>query len=410
MKTPVLFLIKRPLISTGKHSFRMEYWIMLWSIIISVTVVSTAINLFEGYQQSLKKILLNSSAHIFIYSNSESNLTAEKVQFVQTKLKSEAAIKTIKPVVANTAMLRIGNKVRGCMVRAYPTLLEKGAADNWYRDYITTGNSDLKQGSVIIGDRLAQDLALKLGDNVTLLYPQTKNATPFGLMPLQRNFTLSGIVRTGYYEMDRALILMQANDAFDFYNIPPEYTYMEINLQNISVDKAEALASRYAGIVGSNFQLRTWVDFNGNLFALIAMEKWLIFLVFGFLILIAALNSISTVSTTILERKKEIALLKTLGMAIGQIKQVIYYRILLICVISIITGLMLGAMAAWLITKQSFYQLKGEVYFIDKITMHISALNYLAVFILALITVGLCIRFPLKYVNKLQIVDILRGN
>jgi len=380
---------------------------MLLGIIISVMVVSTALNLFEGYQRSLKKILLNSSAHVFIYSNFEPNLSSEQVNYIQAKLSSEPAIKSIKPVVANTAMLRIGNKVRGCMVRAYP---EKEANDNWYKDYIIQGNSGLKQSSVIIGDRLANDLAVKVGASVTLLYPQTKNTTPFGLLPLQKDFKIAGIVRTGYYEMDRALILMQAEDAFSFYNIPPKFSYLEITLKDKWIDRAEKLSKAYAIELGQSFQLRSWVEFNGNLFALITMEKWLIFLVFSFLILIAALNTISTVSTTILERKKEIALLKTLGMSIGQIKQVVYLRVLLICIASIIMGLILGAFAAWLITKQSFYQLKGEVYFIDTITMHISAVNYFVLFCLALLTVGLCIRFPLRYVNKLQIVDILRGN
>lgn len=380
---------------------------MLLGIVISVMVVSTALNLFEGYQRSLKKILLNSSAHIFLYSDSKPTLTPEEVQAIQNKLKQESAIKSIKPVVANTAMLRIGSKVRGCMVRAYP---DNSTSDIWYEDYITSGNSSLTKNNIMIGERLAQDLTLKVGDSITLLYPQTKSTTPFGLLPLQKDFVIAGLVRTGYYEMDRALIIMQASDAFSFYNLPAEYNYLEVTLQNKWIDKAEALTIKYSKILGKDYYLRSWVDFNGNLFALITIEKWLIFLVFSFLILIAALNSVSTVSTSILERKKEIGLLKTLGMSINQIKQIFYLRILLICVVSIIAGLVLGAAASWLITKQSIYQLKGDVYFVDKISMHISVLNYLAVFSLALVTVGLCIRFPLRYVNKLQIVEILRGN
>ena len=406
MKTPVLFLMKRPLASNGTHTFRMEYSIMILGIVLSVMVVSTAINLFEGYQRSLKKILLNSSAHVFVYSGDKPNLSIDDVQFIQTKLSGETAIKSIKPVVANTAMLRKGNKIRGCMVRAYP---EQSTEDIWYKDYVKTGRAALSSNSVIIGDRLASDLHLSIGDSLTLLYPQTKSASPFGLIPLQRTFILSGIVKTGYYEMDRSLILMRTIDAFGFYNIPPEFTYLEINLNDKWIDKAEKLSGQYAQIIGDRFQLHTWVEFNGNLFALITIEKWLIFLVFSFLILIAALNSISTVSTSILERKKEIALLKTLGMSIRHIKQVIYLRILFICTSSIIAGLVLGAAVAWLVTKQSFYQLKGDVYFIDKINMHISALNYTAVFALALTIIGLCINFPLRYINKMQIVDILRG-
>ncbi len=407
MKAPVLFLIKKSVFANASHTFRIDYLIMLLGIVISVAVVSTAINLFEGYQHSLKKILLNSSAHVFVYSDIQSNLSLNDVSYAENKLKTEPAIKSIKPVYTNSAMLRIGNNVRGCMVRAYP---DNSTANIWYKDYMTAGKPEMMKGSLIIGERLAKDLALKVGEKLTLLYPQTKSSTLFGLLPLQKDFILSGVIRTGYYELDRSIILMNATDAFDFYGMPAEYSYLEVTLKDKWIDKADKLASQYSRELGQSYQLRSWTEFNGNLFALITIEKWLIFFVFSFLILIAALNSISTVSTSILERKKEIALLKTLGMSITHIRQVIYYRILSICVVSIMVGLLLGVGISWLITIQSFYQLKGEVYFIDKINMHISAINYLAVFFIAIFTIGLCIRFPLRYINKLQIVDILRGN
>jgi ABC-type antimicrobial peptide transport system permease subunit len=126
--------------------------------------------------------------------------------------------------------------------------------------------------------------------------------------------------------------------------------------------------------------------------------------------LIAALNSISTVSTSILERKREIALLKTLGLPDRAIRRFVYMRMLVICVASILLGLLLGSVFAWLITQQHFYQLKGDVYFIDVLAMHISPLNYLVIFGTALIIIAFCIRFPLQYINKLQIIDVLRGN
>lgn len=406
MNALTLMLIRSSLFSKAQKRLRFDYVIMVLGIVISVAVVATAINLFEGYEKTLKKILLSSSAHILVYSHYGQTLTPVEVQFAADKILTKQAVKSIEPVYTNTAMVRLENKIRSCLVRAYP---HPENSEIWYEQYISEGSGDLSGRTIILGDILAKDLALEAGDTVTLLYPQTDNLTLIGLIPHHMDFTISAVVKTGYYEMDKTLILMSELDAFDFYRIPPQYTHLEINLQDKWINKADRIADEYQSELGDDYKLYSWIDFNGNLFSLIVIEKWLIFLVFSFLILIAALNCISIVSTSILDKKREIAILKAVGVAVRQIKQVVYLRILTICIISIVIGLVLGSFASWLITQQSFYQLKGDVYFIDQIKMHISVFNYLAVFIVALILIALCIKLPLKYVNRMNIIDVLRG-
>ncbi|MFO7660276.1 MAG: FtsX-like permease family protein [Candidatus Cloacimonadaceae bacterium] len=407
MNELALLLIKNSLFTKVKRRIRFDYVIMILGIVVSVAVVATAINLFEGYEKTLKKILLSSSAHIMVYSEYGQTLSKEQSERAIEQSKERREISSVRAAYTNTAMLRKDGKIRSCLVRAYSP-----EADNetWYAHYLRQGKSSLVSGNVILGDILAGDLGLNINDSITLLYPQTETFSPLGMIPRQMDFTIAGIVKTGYYEMDKTLILMTTDDAFSFYNIAPQYTHLEINLKEKWINQAEAVKAKLQSILGKDFLLHSWIDYNGNLFSLIVIEKWLIFLVFSFLILIAALNSISIVSTSILDKKREIAILKTVGLAVRQIRQVVYLRILFICVVSIVVGLALGSVISWLITQQSFYQLKGEVYFIDKITMHISALNYLAVFILSLLMIAICIKLPLRYIDRMNIIDVLRGN
>jgi lipoprotein-releasing system permease protein len=407
MSNIIPFLLGRSLRSKNQDGFRWEFIMMVLGIIISITVVSAAINLFEGYQRALKKILLNSSAHQFVYSDLAANLSTSQVQTGSAILLNQPEVLSVHPVVANSAMVRHGSSVRGCILRAYDA--DKPLSGFWFAEYLSSGKLALDSHSIIIGDRLASDLQISIGDSLTLLYPQTDKFSPLGLIPRSESFRVNGTVRTGYYEMDRALIITTAQAAFDFYLTGKEYTYLEVKLKDKFVDSSYKLSKKYQTSLGNQFQLRSWEEFNGNLLALIAIEKWLIFLVFSFLVVIAALNSISTVSTSILERKKEIALLKTMGLTDAKIRQFIYLRVLVICVFSVLAGLLLGSVAAWLITQQSFYQLKGDVYFIDQIVMHISLLNYAVIFISAMLIIGFCVMFPLKYINRLQIVNVLRG-
>lgn len=407
MNELALILIKNSLFSKVKRRIRFDYVIMILGIVVSVAVVATAINLFEGYEKTLKKILLSSSAHIMVYSEYVQTLSMEQAAIALQQLKELQEISAVRAAYTNTAMLRKDGKIRSCLVRAYPP-----EADNetWYGQYLRQGNSSLVSGTVILGDILVGDLGLNINDSITLLYPQTESFSPLGMIPRQMDFTIAGIVKTGYYEMDKTLILMTTDDAFSFYAIAPQYTHLEINLNERWINQAEAVKAKLQSSLGKDFLLHSWIDYNGNLFSLIMIEKWLIFLVFSFLILIAALNCISIVSTSILDKKREIAILKTVGLAVRQIRQVVYLRILFICVVSIVVGLALGSVISWLITQQSFYQLKGEVYFIDKITMYISVLNYLAIFLLSLLMIAICIKLPLRYIDRMNIIDVLRGN
>lgn len=405
MNTLTLFLTKNSLRLSKTHKLRFDFILMILGIIVSVTVVSAAITLFEGYQQTLKKILLDSNAHILIFPNVEHVFSPDKAENAITRLGSLPEVKSIQPVYSNTAMIKIGSKVRSCIVRSY----SKDEDTNWFNKYINAGAPGIESGSVILGDKLADDLSVTVGDRITLLYPKSDNFSLLGFISLEKSFKINSVITTGYYEMDKSLILMLTKDAYSFYQINPQFTHLEINLKDNKISSASEVSDRYSGLLGHNYLVKSWIDYNGNLFSLITIEKWLIFLIFSFLILIAALNCVSIVSTSIMDRKKEIAILRTIGITLKQIKQVIYFRIILICITSIFTGLILGTLSAWIITKQSLYQLKGDVYFIDKITMHVSVINYLAVFTIAMILISVCVKIPLKQINKLEIIDVLRG-
>jgi lipoprotein-releasing system permease protein len=406
MDALTLFLAKSSLHKHGNRKLRFDYLLMILGIIISVTVVCAAINLFEGYEKTLKKVILDSNSNIIIYSAFGQPLTPEQAEETRNILSKDSRISSIRRVYSNTAMIQSGGKIRSSLIRAYPLSEDQ---DIWFGKYVISGNRTLSKGNIIIGEKLARDLSVNPGDRISLMYPQTENPSQIGLLSVQKEFMVGGIVKTGHYEMDKTLIIMTTDDAFGLYDIAPRYSHLEVNLTGKYTDKADKVASGFQQLLGNNYQVDSWIDYNGNLFSLITVEKWLIFLVFSFLILIAALNCVSIVSTLILERKKEIAILRTLGMSIRKVRNVIFLRTFGVSLMSILAGLVLGAAAAWLITQQTFYQLKGDVYFIDKITMHISAINYLAVFVLSVLLVSLCIRVPLKYINRLEIIDVLRG-
>jgi lipoprotein-releasing system permease protein len=256
---------------------------------------------------------------------------------------------------------------------------------------------------------LLKDFALKIGDKTTLLYPISREASPVSSSAFRQEYRIRGVVRTGFYEIDKSLVIMNASDAFTFYGIKPVYNQIEILLHERFVEKAASIAKTIGLKLGSPYYVSSWIDINGNLFSLINIEKWLIFLVFSFLILIASLNCVSIVSASVIEHKKEIAILQTIGLTMRQTNNVFYLRLLSIGILSIIAGMLSGTIIAWAITRQTFYHLKGDVYFIDKINMQVSPVNYIILFVISVIFIAICIKMPLKQLNKLQVIEILRG-
>jgi lipoprotein-releasing system permease protein len=405
MNKLIIYLAGKAIFLHKKRKLRYDYAVMILGIVISVAIVTAAITLFEGYRLSVKSILLDCNAHITICLVNRA-MDIDQVNFVDRKVNNEEQIKSFIPSFTNVAIIKSGSAIRSCMVKAYPDNLKA----IWYERYIIKGKLEPETNSIIIGDKLQKDLALNIGDVVSLLYPFNQGTSSLGAIPIERNFKVSAIIKTGYYEMDKSLLVMTAKEAFAFYNTTPEFTGIEVILRNKFVDKADQIAETMRKKLGSSYYLSTWIDLNGNLFSLINVEKWLIFIVFSFLILIAGLNCISIVSASVIEHKKEIAILQTIGMSSAETSKIFYLRMMSLCLLSIITGMIIGTMLAWLVTKQSFYQLKGDVYFIDRISMQASLVNYISVFIISVTLVVFCIKIPLKYVSNLCVIDILRGN
>jgi lipoprotein-releasing system permease protein len=378
---------------------------MIVGIAISVTVLCTALNLFQGYEKTVKQVLLDSNSHIIVSSKNNNALSPQEASYLELYFTNKKEILSVNPVYVNTAMLKQGTKIRSVMIKAYPDLHKQ----YWFDKYITKGSLPSELKSVIIGAILAKDLGLQIGDKIDLLTTGPNSETFFNLIPRHESYTINGITQTGYYEADKSIVIMYAADAYNLYRESPNFSYMELFLRKSYIDKTNNLTKTIKDKLGDDFRIQSWIDFNGNLFSLITIEKWLIFLVFSFLILIASLNCISTVSTSIVDRQKEIAILRVLGVSYKSLSEFVFLRIIVICLIAVIVGLISGTAISYLITKQSFYQMKGEVYFIDTINMQISPFNYIVIFFISMLMVIICVSIPLKRLKYLAPVEVIRG-
>lgn len=400
------FFIKTYITHPKRTLLRFSFVFMVLGIVLSVAILSAGLNLFEGYERSLKSVLLDSFAHINVQSQLNEYIDGDRVPSLVEKLEAQDEVESVFATISYSAMVQSQSSVRGAMIRAYNP---HESAEPPYLKYLEPGHLPLERSNVYIGYYMAKELGKAVGDSIQVIYPQLDRISMLGLMPSSHTFWVAGIYRSGYYEYDRSVLIMTVEDSRAVIMADDGFSRLEIRLKPAFINRADQLSNQYSELIGPRYYTIPWTVNNQSLLRLINMEKWLIFIIFSFLVLIAGLNVVSAVVTIIYDKKNEIAVLKTVGASQATIKRLVFWRIALVGFASVILGQIAGFLLSLGIVHQNIYQLKGDVYFIDTLSIHVSPFNQLIILIVSAGLIALCISLPLKRIDKMQIIDLIRN-
>ena len=406
-----VFFLKKYFLSPKKEWLRFDSIFMILGIIISVATLTVALSIFEGYEKVLKRTILGVNSHIYVFKNGEDNLNNYDISEISIFLESQPEVVSSAKIIITQAMAinktMKKNRVKGCLIRGIDWNLKNPPTT--YKECVFDGNYELiEKNDIVLGYRLAKELNLQIGDSLTLISPMNSKITPMGLKPKQQNFKIIGLYKSGMYEYDSKYVFLNLSEAAEFCSIPAEYSMMEIKLKDDEIERADYLAYLWTGAFGYKYQIHSWIDFNGNLFSLLKLEKWVLFIILSFLVLIASFSVVSTVTTSIIERKRELGILKAFGASNKILKKIFVSKSLLISFFSITLGQILGLLIAVFLSKQSIFMIKGDVYFLDKINVDFNLFSWMVVLIVSLLIVFAASSIPLRKISKLEITDIIR--
>lgn len=201
--------IERYVSDPKRNLLRFSFLFMILGIVISVGILTAALNLFEGYERALKSVLLDSFAHIRIYSSGVEPLSDSLAASTLSHLSTRPEIRSAVPVLSGNLMAQNGSKARSSLMQAYGG---NGKGENIHAKYIQSGSPEVAPGQAVLGHYLAKDLGLALGDTVIVSFPRLDLITPLGMYPNQRALKVSGIYNSGFYEYDRSLIIGNVDD------------------------------------------------------------------------------------------------------------------------------------------------------------------------------------------------------
>ncbi len=257
---------------------------------------------------------------------------------------------------------------------------------------------------IIIGQELARSLGAGVGSRINVISPDG-DVGPMGVQPKARAFLVAGIFSTGMYEYDLKLAYMYLPDARRFFNLPDQITHIDVRLDHLG--QADAVRARLAPeLAGVTAEVLTWQEMNRNLFSALKLERVVMFLVLGFIILIASFNIVSSLIIIIRKRLSAIAILRTMGAASGEITRIFFLLGSAAGLFGIASGVMMGLSSCGIIEHLGI-TLPRE-YYIRSLPVTVDGWQVLQIAAAALLITAAAAHYPGRLAARVLLVEGLK--
>ena len=305
-----------------------------WALIVVLSVMN-------GFQKEVRERILGVASHVQI--SGIGNKLADW-QSVAEKAAKHPHVLATAPYVQAQAMLTAGQAVRGAIVRGILPDQEEKVAD--LGSHMRAGKlEDLKPGefSIILGIDLARALQVLPGDKVAVVAPQGL-VTPAGVIPRLKQFTVVGIFEAGIVDADAALSLVHLADAQALYQLGPSVSGVRLKLDDLFA--ARSVAREVLSDLPQDVFATDWTRTHANFVRAVEIEKRMMFIILTLIVLVAAINIISTLVVAVSDKQADIAILRTFGASPGSVMQIFVVQGMVIGVIGTLIGVFFGVITA----------------------------------------------------------------
>jgi lipoprotein-releasing system permease protein len=223
---------------------------------------------------------------------------------------------------------------------------------------------------LVIGMELARNLGVFPGEEVRVISP-FGSTTPTGVAPRMERFFVGGIFKSGMYEYDSSLVYLSLPDAQRFLDIGDAVTGIEVRVENF--DRSRQVSDNIQAALGPPYWARDWTEMNHALFSALKLEKIAMFIILTLIVFVASFNIVSSLIMKVMEKNKDIAILKSMGAASGQILRIFVFGGTLIGTVGTLLGGILGWGACLALERYQFITLPSSVYYIDNLPVELEA-------------------------------------
>jgi lipoprotein-releasing system permease protein len=378
--------------------------ISISGVILGVATLIIVISVMNGFEKQLRDKILGVNAHIVVVKLGEN---IKNVKPVINKIKKVKGVTGVAPFIYQQAMLSNGDSVSGVVVRGVDLNYDKKVTI--FSKSIIKGSDKClfskEENCVIVGKELAKNIGVTVGDSVNLVSPFGR-MTPMGMIPKMKKFIVGGIFATGMYDYDSTLCYISINSAQKFFNMKEEVTGIEVKVNNIYNTKK--IAKKIKILLNYPYWVRDWMEMNKNLFSALKLEQVTMFIILTLIVFVAAFNIASTLIMMVMEKNRDIAILKAIGAKRKDIMHIFMYQGIIIGFFGTFIGSTLGIIICLLLKKYKFINLPKDVYYISTLPVELNMLKILIIVSASLVICFLGTIYPAWQASKLKPSETLR--
>lgn len=387
-----LFIATRYL--TSKHKERFISLISLISILgvaVGVGALIIVISVMSGFDEDLREKIIGTYSHIEVTSDYGVKSSPELEDMI---LKAEH-VRSVSPFLHGQALIRSRESVIGVVTKGIDPQGE--AKVNKIGEYIKEGKLDVGDYGILIGSELASKLGIKIGDKVSLFTPDNIDGI---------EFSIAGIFKSGMYEYDSGLIYMSIPAAQELLNARGLVSGFSVRVDDaFNVKKAKESIHRK---IGPPYIIRSWLDLNRNLIEALKLEKTVMFIILALIVMVACFNIAGTLIMTVLEKTKDVGILKAVGASRRDIMAIFAMQGTMIGITGTFFGAVMGLVLCWCLKTYKFISLPQDIYYIDKLPVKFAASDIFTIVSASIAISIIATIYPAYKASQLDPVEALR--
>ena len=326
-----------------------------------------ALAITNGMQRDLQDRLLGATAHVELLRTAGDGMRDWRV--LMDRLAKSPHVQAVAPGLYGQVLISRGPRSGGALVKGIVPADELRTGD-LLRAGFEGSLAELAPGDrttvalppIVVGRELAQTLGATVGDTVLVTSPQFE-LTPVGLFPRYQRFRLTGIFSSGFYQYDSGYAFLRLAEAQHLFSEPDIVSVLSFRLDDLY--RAPEVARALEKSAGPGFLATTWVEQNRELFRALKLEQAVTFIVLALIVVVAALNILIALTMMVMERTRDIAVMRGFGVTAGQVRRIFMLQGLLISLVGTACGLVLGFAGSLLGAHYRFIRLDASVYSID---------------------------------------------
>jgi lipoprotein-releasing system permease protein len=401
-----LFVALRYLLARRKQAFiSLISLISTIGVAVGVMALIIALALMTGLQGEVRDRILGSTAHIYVWKARGITDYRSEVE----KLKQVEDVLGAAPGVLSRA-LAIGDQSEAFItIKGVDPVLEPTVTD--IQRAMVSGQLDAlghegedEQPGILLGKLLAEQLGASIGETITLLTP-TGTLSPMGMMPRSRRARVVGIYSLGLYEFDSAYGLVSLPFA-ERLKGTESVDMIQLRVRNIY--DAPRIAERIPARLGSEYVAQDWADLNRQLFSALSLEKMAISIAIGLIVIVAALNIVASLILLVMEKSRDIAILKTMGTSSARVMRIFMLQGLIIGVVGTTVGGVGGLALCWVLDRYKLIRIPMDIYQIAHVPFVVLPLDFVVVVVSAIAISFLATIYPSRQASRLDPVEALR--